>query len=100
MIFKKKEEEVIPIDYKYSEDRIFHELKEYVDKRIPYLVKELKKNKDNIKNKVVQIKLKEAINSINKFCGSGKNKNIKDSSVVQMMRYYELLKELKSAGKK
>ena len=75
-------------------------LKEYVDKRIPYLVKELKKNKDNIKNKVVQIKLKEAINSINKFCGSGKNKNIKDSSVVQMMRYYELLKELKSAGKK
>ena len=32
-IFGKKEEPVVEqsIDYKYSEDRIFHELKEYVD---------------------------------------------------------------------
>ena len=74
-------------------------LKEYVDKRLPYLVKELKKYSVNIKNKVVKIKLNEAINSINKFCGSGNNRHIKDSSVVQMMRYYELLKELKSAKK-
>ena len=48
-------------------------------------------------DKVVKIKLKESINSIEKFC-LPKGKIVKDSSVVQMMRYYELLKELKDAG--
>ena len=49
-------------------------------------------------DKVTKIKLKEAINSIEKFC-IPKGNIVKDSSVVQMMRYYELLKELKNAKK-
>ena len=43
---------------------------------------------------------KEAINSINKFCGVKKSKLVKDSIVVQTMRYMELLQELKKSGNK
>tara|TARA_B100000287_G_C20601770_1_gene768376 strand:+ start:85 stop:951 length:867 start_codon:yes stop_codon:yes gene_type:complete len=74
-------------------------LKEYIEKKIPYLRKELKNYIPSVKNKVVKIKLNEAINSINKFCKIGKGSTVKDSVVVQMMRYYELLKELKNAQK-
>ena len=49
----------------------------------------------------MKIKLREAINSINKFCKvDGKSKNIKDSVVIQTMRYMELLKELKKSANK
>ena len=48
-----------------------------------------------VKNKVVKIKLNEAINSIDKFCNI-KSKNVKDNIVTTILRYYELLKELKS----
>ena len=72
-------------------------LKEYVSRKLPNLKKELKKYSGAKMDKVVKIKLKESINSIEKFC-LPKGKIVKDSSVVQMMRYYELLKELKNAG--
>ena len=74
-------------------------LKEYIETKIPYLKKELKKHIPDVKDKVVKIKLKEAVASINKFCKVGKNSVVKDSVVVQLMRYYELLKELKNARK-
>jgi len=71
-------------------------LKEYINKKLPLIKKELIKNKGKIREKVVKIKLKEAINSINKFCKVGsKSKTVEDDVVVQMMRYYELIKELK-----
>ena len=71
-------------------------LKEYVEKVKPTIKNELQKYSKNVKDKVVKIKLKEAINSIDSFCATEtKSKIVKDSVVVQMMRYMELLKELK-----
>jgi len=73
-------------------------LKEYIQKEIVYVKSQLKKNKKNVDDKVTKIKLNEAINSIDKICGIGGKKVVKDSAVVQMMRYYELIKELKKHG--
>ncbi len=70
-------------------------LKEYIQKEIKYVRKELKSNKKNIKDKITKIKLNEAANSINKFCNIGSKKIVKDKAVVQLMRYYELIKELR-----
>ena len=65
------------------------------------LKKDLIKNSENLKDKVVKIKLKEAINSIDKFCGTNEKASVvKDSHVLQTMRYLELLKELKKSGNK
>ena len=75
-------------------------LKEYLETEIPKVKKGLVTYSKNLKDDVVKIKLKEAINSINEFCKLTESKNVKDSSVVQMMRYYELLKELKKSGSK
>ena len=76
-------------------------LKEYINKHLPTIKKEIRSHIKNIDEKIVKIKLKEAINSINKFCKvDGKSKNIKDSVVIQTMRYMELLKELKKSENK
>ena len=74
-------------------------LKEYVEKEIPKIKTDLKKYSKNVTDKVVKIKLKEAINSIDKFCGAGNSKIIKDSIIVQLMRYNDLLHELKNYEK-
>jgi len=75
-------------------------LQEYIEKVTPAIKRELKKYSKNVKDDVVKIKLKEAINSITKFCDVGKSKAVKDNVVVQTMRYMELLKELKKSGNK
>ena len=55
----------------------------------------------NLKDKVVKIKMQEAIKSINKFCGiDDKSDVVKDEYVVQTMRYLELVKEVKKSGNK
>ena len=65
------------------------------------LKKDLKTHSKNLTDKVVKIKLKEAIKSIDKFCGSeNKSETVKDSYVLQTMRYLELLKELKKSAHK
>ena len=65
------------------------------------LKKDLKTHSKNLKDKVVKIKLKEAINSIDKFCGVDSKQNmVKDSHVLQTMRYLELVKEMKKSGNK
>ena len=46
------------------------------------------------------IKLSEAIKSIDKFCTTKNSQQIKDSTVIQTMRYMELLKELKKSANK
>lgn len=73
-------------------------LKEYVQKEIKFIKKELKQKIKFIDDKVTKIKLNEAGRSISKFCNIGNKKIIKDSAVVQLMRYYELIKELKKHG--
>ena len=75
-------------------------LKEYIEVVVPAIKKELKQHSNKLTDKVVKIKLKEAIKTIDKFCGVGKSKLVKDNVVVQTMRYMELLKELKKSGSK
>ena len=65
------------------------------------LKKDLKTHSKNLKDKVVKIKMNEAIKSIDKLCGlNDKSKVVKDSYVTQTMRYLELVKELKKSGNK
>jgi hypothetical protein len=65
------------------------------------LKKDLKQHSKNLKDKVVKIKMNEAIKSIDKFCGlNDKSKVVKDSYVLQTMRYLELLKETKKGANK
>jgi len=75
-------------------------LKEYIEKVVPAIKKELKQHSSKLTDKVVKIKLAEAIKSIDKFCGVTRSKLVKDNIVVQTMRYMELLKELKKSGNK
>ena len=75
-------------------------LKEYIENEIPRVKKELKKHSKGLTDKVVEIKLKEAITSIDKFCNVGHTIEVKNNAVVQLMRYYQLLKELKNHGRK
>ena len=75
-------------------------LKEYLEVVVPVIKKELKQHSHKLTDKVVQIKLAEAIKSIDKFCGVSKSKLVKDNIVVQTMRYMDLLKELKKSGSK
>ena len=76
-------------------------LKEYIAKQVPDIKNGLKKYSKNLQDEVVKIKMNETINSINNFCGiSNKSTTVKDSVVIQTMRYMELLKELKKSGNK
>ena len=76
-------------------------LKDTIQIIVTELKKDLEKHKKNLKDEVVKIKMKEAINSINEMCGLNNNSNIvKDKYVLQTMRYLELLKELKKSGQK
>ena len=77
-----------------------HSLKEFLEKVIPAIKRDLKKYSKNLTDDVVKIKLKEAINSVDKFCKPKKSNIVKDDVVVQTMRYMELLKELKKSGNK
>ena len=76
-------------------------LKDTLQLIVNELKKDLKTHSKNLKDKVVKIKLKEAINSIDKFCGVDSKQNmVKDSHVLQTMRYLELVKEMKKSGNK
>jgi hypothetical protein len=76
-------------------------LKDTLKEIIKGLKEDLQTHSKNLQDKVVKIKMNEAIKSINKFCGvNDKSKIVKDSYVIQTMRYLELLKELKKSGNK
>jgi hypothetical protein len=76
-------------------------LKGYIEKVVPAIKIDLKRYLKSVDGMVVKIKLKEAIHSIDKFCKiDSKSKVVKDSVVVQTMRYMELLKELKTHARK
>ena len=76
-------------------------LKDTLKQIVSELKKDLKTHSKKLQDKVVKIKMTEAIKSINKFCGVDDKSNIvKDDYVVQTMRYLELLKELKKSGNK
>ena len=76
-------------------------LKDTLREIVKGLKEDLQTHSKNLKDKVVKIKMQEAIKSIDKFCGTNdKSKIVKDSYVVQTMRYLELLKEVKKSGNK
>tara|TARA_Y100001970_G_C14190035_1_gene834798 strand:- start:665 stop:1549 length:885 start_codon:yes stop_codon:yes gene_type:complete len=74
-------------------------LKDTLKEIVLELKKDLKKHSKNLKDKVVKIKMNEAIKSIDKFCGTRK-RDVEDVYVLQAMRYLELVKELKKSGTK
>jgi len=65
----------------------------FVETQIPKLKKKLDSKIKKVKDKVLRIKLREAINCVDKFC-LNESKQTDDNSVVQLLRYYELDKEL------
>ena len=76
-------------------------LKDTLREIVKGLKEDLKTHSKNLQDKVVKIKMNEAIKSINKFCGlSDKSNVVKDEYVIQTMRYLELVKELKKSGNK
>ena len=76
-------------------------LKEYFQKVIPVLKKDIKKYSVNLSDDVVKIKLSEAVNSLDSFCGVKSHSiTLRDTHVEQVLRYMELLKELKKSGSK
>ena len=92
--------------YTNLSDKQKHVLKEYisnisntnnfsvfVETQIPKLKKKLNTKVKKVKDKVLKIKLQEAINCVDKFC-LNESKQTDDNSVVQLLRYYELDKEL------
>jgi len=76
-------------------------LKDTLKKIVKGLKEDLKTHSKNLQDKVVKIKMNEAIKLIDKFCGiNDKSDVVKDSYVIQTMRYLELVKEVKKSGNK
>ena len=76
-------------------------LKDTLKELVKELKKDLKQHSKNLKDKVVKIKMNEAINSIEKFCGlESKTSFVKDNDVLQTLRFMEVVKELKKSGQK
>ena len=76
-------------------------LKDTLREIVTNLKKDLKTHSKTLKDKVVKIKMNEVLKTMDKFCGlSDNSKSVKDSYVLQTMRYLELLKELKRSGSK
>jgi len=65
----------------------------FVETQIPKLKRKLNGKVKKVKDKVLKIKLQEAINCVDKFC-LNESKQTDDNSVIQLLRYYELDKEL------
>ena len=72
-------------------------LREFVDKEVLKTKKQLKKHLPKVSDKITKIKLSEAINQINTI---SKGKVVTEKQVLNLMRYYELVKEIKNVHKR
>ena len=68
-------------------------LKEFIDNEVVKIKKALKSLLPKVNDKITQIKLSEAIEYTDT---ATKGKIVKDKHVVALMRYYELIKEIKN----
>jgi hypothetical protein len=68
-------------------------LKEFIDNEVSKIKRALKKLLPNVNDKITKIKLAEAIDYTD---SATKGKVVKDKHVVALMRYYELIKEIKN----
>ncbi|MBC8428274.1 hypothetical protein H8D04_00180 [bacterium] len=71
-------------------------MREFINSEVSKVKKILSKSLPKIKDKITQIKLKEAISQTDSL---KKGNIIKDSQVVSLLRYYELIEELKNVTK-
>jgi len=72
-------------------------LKEFITTEIPVIQKELKRASSRVGSKIVKIKLNEVNSMLSELQGRGV---VKDKDVLTMLRYYELIKELKKVETK
>ena len=72
-------------------------LREFVDKEVLKTKKQLKKHLPRVSDKITKIKLSEAINQINTI---SKGKVVAEKQVLNLMRYYELVKEIENVHKR
>ena len=71
-------------------------LREYVDVESANIKKELSKHLPKVNDKITNIKLTEAIKQIENLT---KGKIVNEKQVLTLMRYYELIKEIKNVHK-
>ena len=71
-------------------------LREYVDREVIKIKSELQGYLPNVNDKITNIKLTEAINQIENLT---KGKIVNEKQVLTLMRYYELIKEIKNVHK-
>ena len=71
-------------------------LREYNDTEVVKIRKILKLHVPKVKDDITKIKLSEAINQVENLT---KGKVVKDKQVLTLMRYYELIKEIKNVHK-
>ena len=71
-------------------------LKEFVDVETAKIKKELKEQLPKVSGKITSIKLTEAVNQIDNLT---KGKIVDEKKVLTLMRYYELVKEIKNVHK-
>jgi len=68
-------------------------LKELISTEVPHIKRTLQRKMKSIKDPVMRIKLKEVVKQANRL---GRRNVIKDQEVLSLMRFYELIKELKN----
>ena len=71
-------------------------LREYVDREVVGIKEELEGHLPKVNDKITNIKLTEAINQIENLT---KGKIVNEKQVLTLMRYYELIKEIKNVHK-
>ena len=71
-------------------------LRGYVDTEVAKIRKELKSELPKVKDKITSIKLSESIKQIENLT---KGKVVSEKQVLTLMRYYELIKEIKNVHK-
>ena len=72
-------------------------LREFINDEVSKIKKALKSQSPKVDDDITRIKLNEAVNQIDRL---RKGRIVKDKQGVSLMRYYELLKELKNVSRK
>ena len=71
-------------------------MREFIDSEVLKIKKTLKQHTPEVSDEITKIKLTEAINQIENMT---KGRIVKDKQVLTLMRYYELIKEIKNVHK-
>ena len=74
-----------------------NQMREFVNEEVELVKKELQYHLPKVNDKVTKIKLYEAIKQITNLT---KGRIIKEKQVLNLMRYYELVKEIKNVHKR